>query len=110
MPEVEYVIDFEGRLWKGPVATDSNMRWARMEGFSDVDHTIIWVLRRSSRPETSLSAQALDEYLEGYANGLSLIRKLRGIATALRQPDCCPAACVNLADRVRQIANKLEGV
>ena len=46
---VDYFIDLEGRLWKGPSNPDDNLHYARCEGLMDRDKSLIWVLRRSSK-------------------------------------------------------------
>ena len=47
---LHYWIDDMGYLWKGPVAPESTMHYARLEGVQ-VDDTPCWVIRRSAEPE-----------------------------------------------------------
>jgi hypothetical protein len=43
-------IDSKNRLWKGPVAPDSTMNFARFHGFMDAAGGPIWVLESSECP------------------------------------------------------------
>ena len=44
-----YWIDDMGVLWKGPIAPDSTMHYATLDGVQG-DGTACWVIRRSAEP------------------------------------------------------------
>lgn len=50
--DIEYLIDTEGVLWRGPNKSDDTMHWAHFDGYMTVTpFNPIWTLSRSARPE-----------------------------------------------------------